>query len=286
MTRIKTTALGLAIVAAMFGGIAISMAAGYWKTESTKEPVKIKEGEFAGLPNPADVRGSYTWDDVAKAFAIPVEKVLEAFGATDPAQKANSLEAKYAGTLPEGVEIGTGSVRLFAALYTGLPYEADEGTVLPASAITVLRADGKADKARIDEAAAKAISVTPAAPAPSAPAAAPSAAAAPAKAAPAAPAVPAAAAPAPAPAAQAKPATPAAPTTTVAAAAAQEHTPATGTIVGKTTFGDLAGWGYDMKKVEAILGGLGPSSQSIRDFCEAKGIEFSTVKTSLNELAK
>lgn len=275
MTRIKTTTLGLVILAAMFGGIAISMAAGYWKTESTKEPVKIKEGEFAGLPNPADVRGSYSWDDVAKAFAIPVEKVLEAFGATDPAQKANSLEAKYAGKLPAGVEIGTGSVRLFAALYTGLPYEADEGTVLPASAIAVLRADGKADKARIDEAAAKAISVTPAAPAAAAPAAAP----APAKAAPAVPA----AAPAPAPAAQAKPATP---TTTVAAAAAQEHTPVTGTVVGKTTFGDLASWGYDMKKVEAILGGLGPSSQSIRDFCEAKGIEFSTVKTSLGELAK
>ena len=275
MTRIKTTTLGLVILAAMFGGIAISMAAGYWKTESTKEPVKIKEGEFAGLPNPADIRGSYTWADVAKAFAIPVEKVLEAFGATDPTQKANSLEAKYAGTLPEGLEIGTGSVRLFAALYTGLPYEADEGTVLPASAIPVLRADGKADKARIDEAAAKAISGTTASPAAAAPAAAP----APAKAAPAVPA----AAPAPAPAAQAKPATP---TTTVAAAAAQEHTPVTGTVVGKTTFGDLASWGYDMKKVEAILGGLGPSSQSIRDFCEAKGIEFSTVKTSLNELAK
>ena len=280
MTRIKTTTLGLVILAAMFGGIAISMAAGYWKTESTKEPVKIKEGEFAGLPNPADVRGSYSWDDVAKAFAIPVDKVLEAFGATDPAQKANSLETKYAGTLPEGLEIGTGSVRLFAALYTGLPYEADEGTVLPASAIAVLRADGKADKARIDEAAAKAVNGTPAAPA----AAAAAPAAAPAIAAPtaAAPAVPAAAR-APAPAAQAKPA---APTTTVAAAAAQEHTPVTGTVVGKTTFGDLASWGYDMKKVEAILGGLGPSSQSIRDFCEAKGIEFSTVKTSLGELAK
>ena len=249
MTRIKTTTLGLVILAAMFGGIAISMAAGYWKTESTKEPVKIKEGEFAGLPNPADIRGSYTWADVAKAFAIPVEKVLEAFGATDPTQKANSLEAKYAGTLPEGLEIGTGSVRLFAALYTGLPYEADEGTVLPASAIPVLRADGKADKARIDEAAAKAISGTTAAPAAAAPAAAP----APAKAAPAVPA----AAPAPAPAAQAKPVTP---STTVAAAAAQEHTPVTGTVVGKTTFGDLASWGYDMKKVEAILGGLGPSS--------------------------
>jgi hypothetical protein len=282
MTRIKTTTLGLAIVAAMFGGIALSMAAGYWKTESTKEPVKIKEGEFAGLPNPADVRGSYTWADVATAFAIPVDKVLEAFGATDPAQKANSLEAKYAGTLPEGLEIGTGSVRLFAALYTGLPYEADEGTVLPTSAITVLRAEGKADKARIDAAAAKAIDGKAAAAAPVA--AAP--AAAPAKAAPATPA----AAPAPAPAAApAKPAAPAsaAPTTTIAAAAAtSEHTPVTGTVVGKTTFGDLASWGYDMKKVEAILGGLGPASQSIRDFCEAKGIEFSTVKTSLNELAK
>lgn len=283
MTRIKTTTLGLVVLAAMFGGIAISMAAGYWKTESTKEPVKIKEGEFAGLPNPADVRGSYSWDDVAKAFAIPVEKVLEAFGATDPAQKANSLEAKYAGTLPEGLEIGTGSVRLFAALYTGLPYEAEEGTVLPASAITVLRADGKADKARIDEAAAKAISGTPAVAAPIAvPAAAAPAAV---KAAPTttAPAVPAAT-PAPAPAAQAKPATPA--TTVAAAAATQEHTPVTGTVVGKTTFGDLVSWGYDMKKVEAILGGLGPSSQSIRDFCEAKGVEFSTVKTSLGELAK
>ncbi len=272
MTRIKTATLGLVIVAAMFGGIALSIAFGYWKTESTKEPVKIKEGEFAGLPNPADVRGSYSWADVAKAFTIPEDKVLEAFGATDPAQKVNSLETKYAGTLPEGVEIGTGSVRLFAALYTGLPYEADAGTVLPASAIAVLRSSGKAEAARIDEAAAKAIGDASGTAAPAAAAPAP----APAK------AVPAPAS-TPAPAAQAKPA---APTTTVAAAAAQEHVAVAGTIVGKTTFGDLASWGYDMKKVEAILGGLGPASQSIRDFCEAKGIEFSTVKTSLGDLGK
>ncbi len=276
MTRIKTTTLGLVIVAAMFGGIALSMAFGYWKTESTKEPVKLKEGEFAGLPNPADIRGSYTWADVAKAFAIPEGKVLEAFGATDPTEKVNSLETKYAGTLPEGVEIGTGSVRLFAALYAGLPLELEEGTVLPASAIAVLRADGKAEKARIDEAAAKAIGGAPGAAAPATAPAAAAPAASPVKAAP-------APAPATAPAAQAKPA---APPATVAPEAAQEHATVAGTIVGKTTFGDLASWGYDMKKVEAILGGLGPSSQSIRDFCEAKGVEFSTVKTSLGDLGK
>lgn len=273
MTRIKTTTLGLAIVAAIFGGIALSMAFGYWKTESTKEPVKIKEGEFAGLPNPADIRGSYTWADVAKAFAIPEGKVLEAFGATDPGQKVNSLETTYAGALPEGQELGTDSVRLFAALYTGLPHEPEASTVLPMAAIAVLRAEGKADASRIDAAATRAFGGLPVAPVPAA----------------AAPATPAETVTTQAPAKPAAaPATsPVTTATTVAIpGTAQERESVTGTIVGKTTFGDLAEWGLDMKRVEAILGGLGPAGQSIRDYCEVKGLEFSSVKTSLNELAQ
>lgn len=135
MIKVKTGVLALTVIAAIFGGIGLSSLLGLWKTTAGKEPVKIKTGEFAGLPNPSDVRGSYTWADVAKAFSIPEASLLKAFEATNPADKVNSLEAMYAGKLPAGMEIGTGSVRLFAALYAGLPYEAEEGTVLPASAI-------------------------------------------------------------------------------------------------------------------------------------------------------
>src|SRR3989339_1394370 len=106
------------IIAGVFVlGIAGAAVLGFWQTTSTKQPVAIKEGEFAGLPNPADIRGSYTWADVAKVFNFDVKLAMEAFGATNEAEKVNTLEAIYgSANLPEGVEIGTDSVRLFVSL--------------------------------------------------------------------------------------------------------------------------------------------------------------------------
>jgi len=60
MTRVKTLPLAAFVVASIFGGVGISKAVGYWSTTSSKEPVTFKSGELAGLPNPADKRGSYS----------------------------------------------------------------------------------------------------------------------------------------------------------------------------------------------------------------------------------
>ncbi|MBP7480223.1 MAG: hypothetical protein KA785_07220 [Spirochaetaceae bacterium] len=142
----------------MFGGIGISKISGLWLVTSTKQPALIRSGEFERMPNPSDIRGSYTWADVSSAFGIPVESVLKAFGSADKEEKVNSLETLFAGKVPDGTEIGTDSVRLFVSLFTALPHTPEETTVLPQSAVSILQKEGKADQALIEEAAKKAVS--------------------------------------------------------------------------------------------------------------------------------
>ncbi|PKL09173.1 MAG: hypothetical protein CVV51_05155 [Spirochaetae bacterium HGW-Spirochaetae-7] len=243
MIRIKTMPMAIIAVAAMLGGVAIAKSVGYYETTSSKNPVKFKTGEVAGLPNPADIRGSYTWMDIEKAFGVPGVEAAVAFSspgnALDPADRVSTLEKIYAGILPAGLEIGTGAVRLYVALYTGLPFKAEEGSVLPPGALAILAA-----RPGIDAASLKRYEIPVSAPAGSTP---------------------------------------------VVAA------PATGTgsgtsssgrvVVGKTTFGDLYGWGLTETQVEATTGFKpGPRTQSVRDAATAAGIEFSTFKTALQAL--
>lgn len=131
--------LAVMLFVILFGGISFSSAMGWWATESTKEPAKFAEGEFAGLANPADIRGSYTFGDIANSFDVTPEILAQAFGitATDPAAfSVKELESLY---LDSGVEIGTNSVRLFVAFYTGLPFDVSaEEIVLPRAAADIL----------------------------------------------------------------------------------------------------------------------------------------------------
>ena len=53
--------------------------------------------------------------------------------------KCKDREAAYA-NLEEDVEIGTGSVKVFVALYTGLPYTLSDDEYLPQSAVELLKA--------------------------------------------------------------------------------------------------------------------------------------------------
>ncbi|WP_320130206.1 4Fe-4S binding protein [uncultured Sphaerochaeta sp.] len=152
--------LGITASLILLGGIGFSMLLGLWNVESSKQPALIKEGEFAGLPSPSDIRGSYSWADVSKAFDIPVQDVTQAFGATSSEEKVNSLEALYLGKLPEGVEIGTDSVRLFVSLYTGLPHTIEDGTILPTSAISLLEARGKTTAPDFASIASNAVSIS------------------------------------------------------------------------------------------------------------------------------
>lgn len=131
--------LALVLFIVMFGGIALSSTLGWWQTESSRVPAAFTEGEFAGQANPADIRGSYTFGDIANSFEVTAEVLAQAFQVTSdkPASFAvKDLEPLY---LHSGYEIGTTSVRLFVAFYAGLPFNIDGQEIfLPKSAADIL----------------------------------------------------------------------------------------------------------------------------------------------------
>ncbi len=237
--------LAVIIVLILFGGILFSTAMGWWQTESSKVAAAFEEGEFAGQSNPADIRGSYTFGDVEKNFSVPTEVLAQAFGVQDQNPAAftiKNLEDLYAGS---ETEIGTSSVRLFVAFYTGLPFDLAGEIYLPEGAEEALagRELSPERKSYLEshlvpgsDAAAPPAEVTqvPEAEATSGPEA-------------------------------------------TAAADSEERF-----VKGKTTFGELLGWGVSKEAVEAILGmPIGDPGLKIKDFCSANGLDFETIKSAL-----
>ena len=136
--KIKLWLVALLIFVVLFGGIGITMLTGDWATESDRVPSKYTTGDFAGEYNPEDIRGSYTFNDVADVFAIDLQVLYDAFGI--PAEtdgdvlKTKDIEASYG-----DAEIGNGSVQLFVALYKGLPITMVD-TYLPLHAVELILA--------------------------------------------------------------------------------------------------------------------------------------------------
>jgi hypothetical protein len=265
---LKTKHVAVVVPLVFAAGIGLTIAFNLWQTETTKVPVAFSSGEFAGQANPADIRGSYTFADIAKAFPVPVEDLGRAFGVTGGAAafQVKSLEAAF-GDLPGGRQVGTDSVRLFVARYVGLPFDPAETTALPAAAVEILAARPGLSSEQLADLRARAVAL-PAAEAAATPAPAPAAAA---------PAAPAPAAPAPTASAPAEPA--------AAEAAAHSTTVADRTVKGSTTFQNLADWGVSDEDLRKVLGGdPGAPATALKDYCASKGFEFSTVKAALQDL--
>ena len=56
-------------------------------------------------------------------------------------------------------------------------------------------------------------------------------------------------------------------------------------IKGKTTFAELLDCGLRREQIEDVLGmPMGQTSVSVRDYCMEKGVEFSTVKSAIQEM--
>ncbi|MDN5322160.1 MAG: hypothetical protein PWQ67_614 [Clostridia bacterium] len=144
--KIKPWVMGLVIFIFIFGGVSLSAAMNLWRTTSSKIPAKYKQGEFAGSYNPADIRGSYTFGDVSRLFIIPLEDLGKGFGLNDVKNLASvqikELETRYENLKTSGVEIGTDSVRMFVALYKGLPYTINESSYLLGPAVDILKTQG------------------------------------------------------------------------------------------------------------------------------------------------
>lgn len=222
----------------------------WWKTESSKTPATFTEGEFAGDYNPADIRGSYTFGEVSEHFEIPLDELSSAFqlpAETDAASFSLKDLETVYADLP--VEVGTASVRMFVSLYKGLPYDLSlaEETYLFPEAASILISQGKMSP---EQAAYLDSHLVPLEGTPAA--------------------------------------VPSNPVDTQATDIATEHSQPDRTISGKTTFQDLLDWGMSQEMIEEILSSEMPEPQTIiKDYATQKGLEFSTIKTSLqNEVDK
>ncbi|MEW6662471.1 MAG: hypothetical protein ACOY9Y_11525 [Bacillota bacterium] len=284
--KISAKALAMTVLLLFFGGIALTSAFNLWRTESLKIPAKFKEGQFIGEYNPADIRGSYSFGDVSRHFQIPLGVLAQAFGIEGTEDelanfKNKNLESLYGYLKDEGKEIGNASVKLFVALYTGLPYQLDEETYLPAPAVAVLKAAGYLspewevyfeshsvdisgrEKANEPSLTGQPIQnktldsppvivnkeVTPTQP----------------------------------PVERAEP-------VTSPGTQAERQPKGSGAgntdraIKGNTNFREVLDWGLSREAIEEVLGHKMPNPlTSIRDFCMQNGIEFGTVKQKLQE---
>ena len=239
--------LAALIVSILFGGILISSGLGWWQTESSKVAATFTEGEFAGQANPADIRGSYTFGDVEKNFGVPATVLAQAFNiSTTPADfQVKSLE----GTATEsGVEIGTASVRLFVAFYKNLPFDLSLDIYLPDTAAALLKDHGLTSEQSTYLETHTAVLTG----------------------------IETNAAPVMEPTAQA-----------VSTPQQGVSTPASETsdrvIKGKTTFGEILGWGVSQASIEQVLGIPMPAAPSttLKDFCSANSLDFETIKPAL-----
>lgn len=158
--KIDSKIIAIALVILIFGGIVTADVLGFWITESLKIPAKYTSGEFEGTYNPDDIRGSYSFADIEKYFDVSVETLADAFGIDKATADINSFQLKSLEEiyvdLGDDQEIGTGSVRYFVALYTGLPYT-DESDNIPLRALEILFEEGKIDSEQRDKLMAIAI---------------------------------------------------------------------------------------------------------------------------------
>lgn len=237
--------LALILFIIMFGGIALSATLGWWQTESSKVPAVFTEGEFAGQANPADIRGSYTFGDISDSFDVTPDVLSQAFQVTSdkPASFAvKDLESLY---LDSEYEIGTTSVRMFVAWYSGLPFDtAGQDIYLPKPAADILLADATLTPEQMEYLQAHTVEVAPAGPEADT-----------------------------AQSEESAPETESAPP----ASEAEEYV-----VKGKTTFGELVGWGIPQEVIEQMIGAPMPDpAMKVKDYATANGLDFETLRIQL-----
>lgn len=235
--------LAFLVLFILFGGILFSSGMGWWLTESTKVATTFPEGEFAGLPNPADIRGSYTFGDVENNFNVSATTLAQAFGVLSEGSAADfpvkDLEAIYT---DQEFEIGTASVRLFVALYVGLPYEIVGDLYLPKRAVEMLKSHANLTFDQIAYLDAHAVVLAPI------------------------DTVQSDSQPASAPLSEEH----------------AESESNDSTLKGKTTFQEVLDWGVSQETIESILGGPMPNPLiKVKDHCFEVGLNFEEIKPAI-----
>lgn len=139
--KLNSSKIFIILVVVLFGFIYLSKLGGLWITESKKEVKVIDQGELIGMPDPEDIRGSYSLGDIENNFDIPVNDMAKAFGIENDNLadfQIKELENIYV-DLGEDIEIGTESVRIFVSMYKDIPFEWSGD--IPNTAVEVLKSN-------------------------------------------------------------------------------------------------------------------------------------------------
>ena len=148
--KIKPQTAIVIVLLIFISGIIITSGTGIWNTKTAKTPSRLEEAQYSGKYDPSDIRGSYTFSDISRLYHIPLHDLSAAFGIMEEGAsdfKCKDLESIYSDSQ---YEIGTGSVRMFAAYYLGLPYDPAEETFLTEPAAKILNEKGSMTKGQRD----------------------------------------------------------------------------------------------------------------------------------------
>ncbi|HSP46997.1 MAG TPA: hypothetical protein VLN47_02850 [Clostridiaceae bacterium] len=244
--RIKTTLLAFILITVIFTGIATTMALDIWTTTSDKIPVTYKDGEHAGEYNPEDIRGSYSFDDVSRLFEVDIAVLLDAF-AIDPETEGTEILNKDLETLYEDLEVEIGNGSV--QLFVAMYKNLPlepEDTYLLSRAVEIIMEENKA-LTQAQKAYLETHQVAVEG------------------------------------------------TRTLASGSGTEPVPAEpevkeeeeNLVNGSTTFQKILDAGITREQISEILGKPMPlPNQTVKDFCLAEGLSFSSIKEQLNELAE
>jgi hypothetical protein len=136
--KLNNKVLFMVILIVVFGGIGTAMALNVWNsTPGTKAA-----SDTAAAADPAYIKGSDSFADISLAYNIPLEDLRAAFAPNSTAKfadmKARELKTLYS-KLENDITVETESVRIFAAMYTNVPYYYSNAAYLPETAVKVLK---------------------------------------------------------------------------------------------------------------------------------------------------
>lgn len=143
--KIKHIHIVIAIAIIIGGGIGLASRMDLFDTSRSAEPIKLTEDAY----DIADIRGSFTLEEIETFYQVPPEAIIEAFNLetdTDPASfQLKDLKEIYQPVEIAGEEVAveTDSVKVFVSLYSDVPYASEETFYLPESAVDYLVTEDK-----------------------------------------------------------------------------------------------------------------------------------------------
>lgn len=254
-------ALAVLTPAVLFGGIAGAKALGWWRTSGGgSAPALIAAGGFAGMYDPADIRGSSSFASIEGFFGVPAAVLARAFGfAADApgliaAKAVDGLYGEVHGLNGEERDVGTDAVKLFVARMSGLPYAPEANTGMPEDAIELILTLGAGmDEATRADLLSRAVAMRRADGSPASQ--------------------------------EAGSSTESGSATGQGSAAAAAPASAGLSFSGRTSFAEVMAAGLTKAQIEAVLGRpMPPQATSVKDFCESNGLTYSQVRNALQAL--